>query len=336
MRIEITSTTDTAQNVQAALGNTEAAKAPDSAGKSSASPESATTSNSTSKDGATESEPEAKEVVQAGADDQDTGETESGSDESGEDKLDAASKPKKQSGGWQKRIDKKTREAADARREAEYWKSQALKNAAAEKPTQETATKPAADNAGKPDPAKFETHAEYVEAVADWKADQKLKAFQAEQEKARLLSEHQAKQKAYADKIQALAEKHEDFQEALESVADIQIPAHINAALLESDLGDELTYELAKNREELERIVKLSAISAAREIGKIEARIVSRTQKPTPSQETKKTTKAPKPLEPVGSKGASTDKSIYDAAQMTQKEYEAVRAKQRAEAQRSA
>jgi hypothetical protein len=81
-------------------------------------------------------------------------------------------------------------------------------------------------------------------------------------------------------------------------------------------------YELAKNPEEFERINKLGALTAAREIGKIEAKLPDLSS----DKETKKiTTKAPAPLKPVG--GGSTGTTV-PLDELDYQAYKAARKKQ--------
>jgi hypothetical protein len=338
MRIEITSTTDTAQNVQAAIGNavappkTEPGKA---AGTGKESPPSENQEHADSEKELAKSDTAAKEAEGDERDSANESEDDQETD-SPEDKSASGKDRSRNKGGFQRRIEKLIAQRSEREREVEYWKREALaaKQVAGTEAPKESAAKTAATIPSEPSPEAFETHAEYVKALAAWTYKQARDADRETEQRQKLLKDQETLQKTYASRVQSLAEKTEDFQEALESVADIKVPAHLNAALMESELGAEVTYELAKNRAELERIVALSPLAATRELGKIEARIESRTaaKGSLGKTGTKKITQAPKPLDPVGSKGASVDKDIYDAAGMTQKEYEAVRARQRAEA----
>jgi hypothetical protein len=85
----------------------------------------------------------------------------------------------KAKGGFQRRIDKLTREKADAARETEYWRQQALRTSPVETKveTQKVEAKPKEDD--------FQTHSEYVEALTDYKVNEKVKALKAEQNEER-------------------------------------------------------------------------------------------------------------------------------------------------------
>lgn len=269
------------------------------------------------------SDPAGKEVE---SDDEEAGETEADQEtESDEDKSASGKddKPKNVKGGWQRRIDKKTREAADARRETEYWKSQALKGAAGDKP-QESEAPVKTEAKGKPQAGDFETHAEFVEALTDWKTDQKLQTRDQEAQAKALKDAQQSTRQAFMGKAKSFAENHADYDDVLsEGLEGAQVSPTLDSLIVESENGPELIYELAKNREEFDRINRLPPLAAARELGKFESRITATTSTGTP----KKQTKAPKPLEPVGGKGAVVEKDITDPA-ISQQEYEAKRRKQ--------
>lgn len=197
-------------------------------------------------------------------------------------------RPKKK-GGFKRRIEKLNSKISQAEQEREYWKQEALK---AKQPDRSEA-KPE----GKPSPGDFETHDDYVEALTDWKLDQKLQAQSAKQKESQIKSEQQARIQTHLDRIQSFVKEHEDFEETMMEVDDVPISIAVQELILESENGPELMYELAKNRKEFEKICKLSPLAAARAMGAFEAKLGKQTQP--------KTTKAPPPIRPVGSKASA-------------------------------
>ncbi len=245
-------------------------------------------------------------------------------EESSETEPEVKVEPGKKKGGFQRRIDKLNAQKTAAQQEAEFWKQQALKGAGATetKPKVETTEVQAID--GKPDPAKFETHAAFVEALTDWKTDQKLKDHDQKAEKAKMVTEQGKVVSAYAEKVKTFSEKTSDFQDVLSEVDDIQLSPAVREILLTADNGPELAYELAKNREEYARVCKLPSLAAAREMGKLEARL-AKTSSPDGKTELK-TTKAPQPLAPVRGGGtASVPKTLEEAAASSFQEYKKIR-----------
>lgn len=273
----------------------------------------------------TKDSPEQKESTESGTEETEGKEEkldESESDEETEESKDAEKEKPKKKSGFQRRIDKLNaretvqRERAD-RLEAELAALKASKqDAKVESPKAE---------AGEPNPDDFEDHRSYVRAVAKYEAQQLLKEEKAKTEKSELESSHAAQMKAHFDRVKTFADKTSDWEDALAEVEDIQFSPTAQDVITSSELGPELIYELAKNRQEAERIAKLPPLAAARELGRLEAKILSRTSE---AKEPKKTTNAPKPINPTGSKGGAVERNIYDP-NISQADYERVRMKQR-------
>lgn len=279
MSIQLTSTTDSPEAVRAAMGLPPV--------EEKAKEESEPTDEVEQKE-ASESETEETEASEA----TEESEEQEDSEESVEEK------PKKK-GGFQRRIDKLNAKAAAKDAEIERLKS-LLSEKNGEKPVEQE--KPVKAE-GKPSADDFETHAEYVEALTDWKLEQREKEAKEKAEQMRAKSEAETVMKSHSERVAQFSEKHEDFHEVLEGVDDIAPSLVLLQLIVSSDNGPELMYELAKNREEYERINKLSPIAVARELGKLESKLAAPASEQ--KQEQKKLTKAPKPLEPV-SKAAKT------------------------------
>jgi hypothetical protein len=224
-------------------------------------------------------------------------------------------KPKKK-GGWQRRIDKEVARRRELEREIDVLKKLAIERSgdSSKKDVSKVESKTVeADAAGKPVSGNFDTHAEYVEALTDWKIEQREKKAKTEAEQAKLQSEQQEAVQSYRERAKVFAESHDDFDDVLADADDVQISSTVNEAILSSENGPELAYELAKDKEAFKRICALPPIAAAKAIGRFEAQIASKAPDARKTKETKTITQAPKPLDPVG-KGAAaaTRKSISD------------------------
>jgi len=224
-------------------------------------------------------------------------------------------------GGFQRRIDKLNQRVSAKEQEAEYWKQEALKRATGEKPEAKVETPKA--TGGKPNPENFNTHAEYVEALTDWKTDQKFIERDQRVEKSKQQIEAEKVVKSYNERKESFSAKHEDYDEVIAELDDVPLSPAVREIILTSDNGPAIPYQFANNRDEWKRINSLSPLAAAREIGKIESRIDAKSSGGQ-SSEPKKLTSAPKPLEPVGSGKGSAKKSITDP-NLSQREYEAIR-----------
>jgi len=305
MPIEIASTTDSEEQVTAAIGGKVEEPVKDE--QKSASPDQ-------NQDDETLKGDEESEASEKDSDEQDESEAQ---EDEGEDK-----KPKKL-GNVQKRINKLTKKLSAKDQEIEYWKKAALARGESEKtePQKETLK---ADISKKPSADDFEDHADYVEALADWKVDQKLKSHQESQRQAQVQAKEQEKARTFGQKLKEFSNKHDDFDELVDGVNDVLISPFVQQGIVESDYGPEIMYELAKDREEYERISSLSDAAAIRELGKIELRIIERLESKTKKQ-TSKTTNAPEPITPIKGRSASAkSKTIFDE-DISQAEYERLR-----------
>jgi hypothetical protein len=172
---------------------------------------------------------------------------------------------------------------------------------------------------GKPSLDKYETYDEYVDALTDWKIDQKsierdtkVKVEQENQSRASLMKEHEARE-AKAREVMP------DYDAVVGNLSDagFDINPEIGRAIVSSDMSPELIYYFGKDLDELERINYLSPMAAAREIGKIEAKLLAK-----PIQ----TSNAPNPITPVGQSKATVTK---DVAKMTDAEWYAQQQKEK-------
>lgn len=154
----------------------------------------------------------------------------------------------------------------------------------------------------RPSPENFSSTDEYIDAVADWKYEQKRTQERQETEKRRQQEYVGTIDSKYSDAIEAAEEKYNDFHDAFRALAALPIPDHValgmKEAIAQSDRSDELLYFLGKNTEEALRIAKLTPIAAAKELGKIEAKLAA-----TPPA--KKPSAAPAPIEPVTPRGST-------------------------------
>lgn len=228
-----------------------------------------------------------------------------GTEENEEQGEEQSQKPKKNR--VKDRIDKLNARISEKERELEHWRTEALKAASKDKGANVEA-KPSDE---KPNPDKFESYDEYVEALTDWKADQREKAREAKEREKSLISEQESKTQAVRQASIEFAKEHEDFNERIQDLNDIEMSLAVQDALLNSENAPALMYELAKDPDHFEKICQMPAGRAYREIGKVEARLES-SSKETKEEQPKKITKAPQPLKGLNSKTAQASKSLDD------------------------
>lgn len=189
--------------------------------------------------------------------------------------------------GVQSRIDELTRARYEAEREAKFWREQAAKSP------------PPSTDAPKPTKADYPDDEAYFEALADFKAEQKVQQF-SQQTQAERAQEAQARQTAsqfdlYQERVQQAGLP--DYAEVV-GQSDVPAAPHVLESILDSDVGPQLAYHLAKHPDVAERLNAMTPVQAAREIGRLEAAVASpAATQPTPPA--KRTTTAPAPINPV-------------------------------------
>lgn len=239
---------------------------------------------------------------------------------------DEAPKTSKKKGGFKKRIERFQKQLSAKDQEIEYLKSLALKNQSPpSKPDEKAESIQAIDNSKKPKAENYDSHEEYVEALTDWKYEQREIQKSAKQKEDQIKSDYEKQVGSFQSKIAEFEKSAPDFKEVISDVDDVLMTPAVQEAILTSDLGPELIYELAKNRDEFERINSLSPFLAAREIGKFEAKLLKSSDSSKQTKEIK-TTKASAPLKPVGSNSKVTIEKSPD--EMDFQEYKKWREKQ--------
>lgn len=256
---------------------------------------------------------------------------EESSDEVDSDEEESQSKdvePKKRS-GFKRRIDKLTSKLSQKDQEIEFLRAEVTKS---QKPKDEFVAPIVKVNVeGRPRSDDFDTHENFVEALTDWKMEQgeKVKADKLRQEQVK--ADFHAQMTAHLGRLDVFKKSVDDFDETIEDMGDMQLSFVIQDMILTSENGPELMYELAKDKKEFERINALPALAAARELGKLEARLQKQADSSELEPKIVKTTKAPAPIRTVG--GNSTGggkKSIFDP-NIPQAEYEKLRRQQSSE-----
>ena len=130
----------------------------------------------------------------------------------------------------------------------------------------------------------FESPEAYAEALAYSKAEELIaKRDAAKQQSAVLESYHDLEEEART--------KYDDFEQVAYNPK-LPVTNVMAETIQSSEIGAEVAYYLGSNPKEAERISRMTPLSQAKEIGKIEAKLVS-------APPVKKTTSAPAPISPV-------------------------------------
>ncbi len=358
MSIILSSTTDTPEQVQAALEHfgyaAEEVKDPD-AGESqpreTETPAPPAEPKEPAADGKTAAESETAESNQESEEDEEDEETDEEAATAGE-QLHSAPRSKR-SRRYQRRIEKLIGERARLEGELEALKRQLAEKQPQPKPeektepagehTQPQESQPGSETAsGRPKPKleDFESYEEFVEALTDWKAEEKAAALRAElraAEERQTAEARQAEERRplvdrWNERAAKLREQYADFDEVTsnEASAKLEVTAVMAGACFESEVGPDIAYYLGKHPEETRAIAKLPPVRQAAAIGRIEERLLASAKRPTsqPSEPAPKKTpetprpkpsSAPAPIEPVGGGKAGAASEYRD--DMTQAEF---------------
>ncbi len=168
-------------------------------------------------------------------------------------------------------------------------------------PRQDAKPDQQAGGTGKPELKNFPDYESWVEAVADWRADQKIEArIKAESERHRAQSERAQSEERRAYFQERVVDRGNSLYEDFEDVAlspDLPMTEQMVETMAESEHGAVVAYFLGQHPAEAARIAKLSKPAQVREVDKL---IATLTKPAEP-------TKAPEPIKPNKGDGSASD-----------------------------
>lgn len=200
--------------------------------------------------------------------------------------------------GVQPRIDELTRARREAEREASYWRGIATQG-------QAQPSAPAAPQ--KPTPDQYDDYGKYVEDLTDWKADQAVAKRMAQDSDRKVVD---TRAQTFAERQVAARAVMPDY-DAVVGGSETPITQHVGEAIMESDRGPELAYHFAKNPEVLQNLNGMSPVQAAREIGRLEATLPTKSAPAVPS---KKLSNTPAPAGTQSAQGRATTPALASAS----------------------
>ena len=137
----------------------------------------------------------------------------------------------------------------------------------------------------------FESPEAYAEALAYQKAEELIAKREAAKQQSQVLE-------SYHDLDEDARGKYDDFEQVAYNPK-LPITNVMAETIQSSDIGPELAYYLGSNPKEADRISRMSPLSQAKEIGKIEAKLAS-------DPPIRKTTSAPAPISPVTARSSGS------------------------------
>lgn len=183
------------------------------------------------------------------------------------------------------------------------------------------AVEPPAVPVGRPRVEDYPDYDGYVEAMAEWKAEQKFVQREQQSQQAKLREEQTVQAQTWQERVQAAQAKYTDWDEVLQG-ANVPVTLALQEALLTSEHGADVLYYLARHEDEARRLTALRPLDVARAIGRIEAGLSVPSSPNVPSP----TPAPPPPVRPVGT---GTSGGSRDPGSMSPQEYRAWRERQR-------
>jgi len=248
-------------------------------------------------------------------------------------------KPSKGKGGFQKRIDKLTKEKGELAEKLSAYEErfkvieERLAKPAATEPEKPVKTSP--ETPGKPLDSeigtKYKDWNEYNEALIDWKADQRLAAKLAERDQTAEQREvqeiQQAREEGYRESAKQFAESVPDFNEAITAAtkAGMKLPQPILERIQEMSNGPQIAYYLVKNPDEALALVEASPADGFIMLGRISYGL-EHDAEPAPKPPAKKVVStAPPAVKPVAGHSARSSSSLQEISKASTDEYIRVR-----------
>lgn len=173
----------------------------------------------------------------------------------------------------------------------------------------------------------FESYEQWVEAVADYRAEKRFRDLQRQDEERQAMERERSaaieRRMTYETNVAKAEERYPDYHEV---TAEMPVTPTMAAFLMGHERGPDIAYYLGRSPDEAMRIANLDPVRQGYELARLENKIV------TPQSQARAITTAPEPINPVRPR-ASTPSA--DPSRMSMAEYAAWRTKQlRAERQR--
>lgn len=160
---------------------------------------------------------------------------------------------------------------------------------------------------GKPnqaDPKYKDNWTLYVDDMAEWKTNQKLAERDATDAKKRADETAATVMRHWTERQNSFKAETPDYLEALGS-STVVVSDQVRDAIIESDVGPQILYHLAKNPDVAEKIQGMTVSGALRALGKLEAKLEGapiKKEKEEPAKAGSKSeepSKAPTPISPL-------------------------------------
>lgn len=226
----------------------------------------------------------------------------------------------------ERRFDKLTKQKAEAEAlvAEERAKREELEKRLAALETQKPPAQADAIGDREPQPEDFKDAFDYAKALSKWSAEQALAKREQEVKQKEAEAKQQKVIQTWQQKLEATIAELPDYEDMVAS-STLKVNDTVRDAILESDVGPRILYELASNDDLADKMGSMSTAGALKLIGKLEAQFEKASE---PAKAEKKTvaakSNAPEPIRPLRSTGGVADVAI-DPEGMSYQQFKAAR-----------
>lgn len=220
------------------------------------------------------------------------------------------------------KLEKRFSELTKQRKEAEARAEEAERRLAAlESQKVPAQAEPQADR--KPQPDDFKDAFEYAEALAEWSAEQALVRREQEVKQKEVEAKRETVIQTWQQKLEATKAELPDY-EAMVASSSVSVNDTVRDAIIESDVGPRILYELASDDDLAEKLSTMTTAGALKLIGKLEAKFEKNDAPVAEKKTVAAKSKAPEPIRPLRSTGGVADVGM-DGNDMTYQQWKAAR-----------
>jgi len=220
------------------------------------------------------------------------------------------------------KLEKRFSELTKQRKEAEARAEEAERRLAALESNKAPIMAPESNQ--KPSPDSYRDAFEYAEALAQWSAEQALAKREQEVRQKEIEAKRATVIKTWQEKLESTKAELPDY-EVMVASSSVKVNDTVRDAIVESDVGPRILYELASNDQLAEKLSDMTTASALKLIGKLEAQF-EKTEAPAKAE--KKTvaakSNAPEPIRPLRSTGGVAEVNL-DSSDIPYQQWKAAR-----------
>jgi len=164
-----------------------------------------------------------------------------------------------------------TRRLKEGERETEFWKTKALDKGVEDPNKAATPATKSFDPSKKPELDDFEDHDEFLEALTDWKVEQKFEKINAENRLEISKKEAGKVFEAHTGRVAIFKAATPDFEKVMEDLGNQPVSTALRSEIFTSDKGAEILYALAKDHTLLKKLNGMGVVEVARAVGRLES-----------------------------------------------------------------